>query len=170
MNQLRSPDAAGGMNKRLPPIAVVVGLAGLLPFLGCGFGTLAFHDPVQAARALTALIAYGAVILSFLGAVHWGLALADETGLAEASRYGLGVLPALLGWVALLAMADALPRVALLLLAFGFIAVMAAEQRAALRGLVPPSYLALRWVLSTVVLVVLLGVLVMRVAGLHVGG
>ena len=158
------------MNKRLPPIAVVVGLAGLLPFLGCGFGTLAFRDPAPAARALDALIAYGAVILSFLGAVHWGLALADETGLAEAPRFGLGVVPALLGWVALLAAYDGLPNLALVLLAIGFIGVMAAEQRGAIRGLVPPSYLALRWVLSAVVLLVLLGVLVMRVAGLHVGG
>ena len=157
------------MNKRLPPIAVVVGLAGLLPFLGCGVGALAFRDPAQAARSLAALVAYGAVILSFLGAVHWGLALADDTGLAEASRYGLGVLPALLGWVALLAMTEAYPNVALALLAVGFAGVMATEQRAAIRGLLPTSYLALRWVLSVVTVVVLVGVLILRIAGLHLG-
>ena len=158
------------MNRRLPPLAVALGLLGLLPFLAGGFGALAFRDPLRAASALQALIAYGAVILSFLGAVHWGLALEDDTGLAGVSRLGLGVVPALIGWVALLAAADAMADVALVLLALGFGATIAVEQRGATRGLVPPAYLGLRWVLSVVVLLVLLAVLVLRLAGLHVRG
>lgn len=154
--------------RRLPPIALALGLLGLLPFIAGGLGSLAFRDPLRAARALEALIAYGAVILSFLGAVHWGLALEEETGLAQGARYGLGVVPALVGWVALLAQIDAMPDVALVLLALGFAATIGVEQRAATRGLVMPAYVGLRWVLSVVVLLVLLGVLVMRVAGLHV--
>ena len=156
------------MKRRLPPIAIALGLLGLLPFLAGGFGALAFRDPVRAARALEALIAYGAVILSFLGAVHWGLALEEETGLGQGARYGLGVVPALIGWVALLAQADAMADVALALLATGFAATIAVEQRGAMRGLVMPAYVALRWVLTVVVLLVLLGVLVMRLAGRHV--
>lgn len=156
------------MTRRLPPLAIALGLLGLLPFLAGGAGALAFRDPVRAARALEALIAYGAVILSFLGAVHWGLALEEETGLGRNARYGLGVVPALIGWVALLAEADAMADVALVLLSLGFGATIAVEQRGSMRGLVMPSYVALRWVLSVVVLLVLLGVLVMRLAGRHI--
>ena len=158
------------MKRRLPSIAVIVGLLGLLPFLAGGLGAAAFRHPLQAGRALEALIAYGAVILSFLGAVHWGIALEDDTGLADLARFGLGVVPALIGWVALLAETDGLADAALVLLVLGFGATMAVEQRGATRGLVPPAYLGLRWVLSVVVLLGLLAVLVLRVAGLHVGG
>ena len=55
----------------------------------------------QQAQALFALLAYGATILSFLGAIHWGLALHDP---AEPPRWMLvwGVVPSLLAWGALL--------------------------------------------------------------------
>lgn len=55
----------------------------------------------QQAQALFALLAYGATILSFLGAIHWGLALQEP---AEPPRWMLvwGVVPSLLAWGALL--------------------------------------------------------------------
>ena len=162
---MRPPGDGAGMSRRLPPIAIALGLLGLLPFLAGGFGAVGFREPMRAARALEALIAYGAVILSFLGAVHWGIALEDDTGLARVSRYGLGVVPALVGWVALLGAAETMADVALAVLALGFGATIAVEQRGATRGLVPLGYLGLRWVLSVVVVVVLVAVLVMRLVG-----
>ncbi|WP_431269434.1 DUF3429 domain-containing protein [Dankookia sp. P2] len=96
--------------------------------------------------ALYALAAYGAVILSFLGAVHWGLALrapAAEAA-AMAPRLGLGVVPSLVGWVALLLP----PLPGLSMLALGILGTAAVETAAARRGLVPPAYLRLRWILS----------------------
>ena len=51
-----------------------MGLAGLLPFAVSALGSFAAPDSWQG-FAERALIAYGAVILGFLGAVHWGLAL-----------------------------------------------------------------------------------------------
>lgn len=52
-------------------------------------------------QALFALLAYGATILSFLGAIHWGLALRDRID-PSASMLAWGVVPSLLAWVALL--------------------------------------------------------------------
>ena len=156
------------MRRNLPPLAIVLGLGGLIPFLACGFGAVAFHDPVREARAVAALVAYGAVILSFLGAVHWGFALEDQTRLADGARLGFGVLPALLGWVAVLATLAERGGLALALLVFGFAATMGVEQRGAIRGLLPPGYLGLRWTLSVVVVLVLAAVLVMHLAGLRV--
>jgi hypothetical protein len=155
------------MKRRLPPLALLLGLLGLVPFLAGGLGAVSWSNPLNATRALGGLIAYGAVILSFLGAVHWGLALEDEVGLAEGARLGLGVLPALLGWAALLALLENQPSIALAVLILGFVGTLAAEHRGGRRGVVPRAYLSLRWVLSVVVILVLAAVLVMRLAGLH---
>lgn len=131
------------MDAALPAPARLLGPAGLIPFLG-----LAASAWGGAGWAPPALAAYGATILAFLGAVHWGLALrAPAAEQASAwPRLGLGVLPALLGWAALL-----LPAApGLLLLAFGLLATAAVETLAARRGLLPPAYLRLRWLLSAV--------------------
>ena len=58
----------------MPLLAIVLGVAGLIPFIVCGLGAVSV-DAVSSARMMTALIGYGAVILSFLGGVHWGFAL-----------------------------------------------------------------------------------------------
>lgn len=125
--------------------AWLIGLAGLLPFAATALGSFAAPDSWQG-FAEGALIAYGAVILSFLGAVHWGLALRappEEAAMGPA-RLMLGVVPALLGWLALL-----LPDVfALTLLALSILGTAGVEQWARGRGLVPGDYLLLRWVLS----------------------
>ena len=156
------------MRRRLPFTAILLGLCGLIPFLACGFGAVWVLQPVNAARLLAALVTYGAVILSFLGAVHWGAVLEDEVGLADRPRLVLGILPALIAWASLLVFLEDQTDLALALLVAGFLGVIVAEQRAARRALIPRGYLALRWVLTIVVVAVLLSVLVIRAAGLHV--
>ncbi len=156
--------------KRLPVLAILLGVGGLVPFLGMTVGILFFPAAVPVPRLVPALIDYGAVILSFLGAVHWGLALAgDPLGVpaqprALRLRLGLGVLPALVGWAALLVLLVGRPLPALLLLAAGFALVSVAEVRARRHGLMPPGYLSMRHLLSAVVLLCLLAVLVARLA------
>jgi hypothetical protein len=125
----------------LPAPARLLGPAGLIPFAGLALGIWAGWP-----AAGPALAAYGATILAFLGAVHWGLALhatPAEQGAAW-GRLGLGVVPALIAWVALL-----LPLAAGLgLLALAILATAAAEEAASRAGLVPRAYMALRWLLS----------------------
>jgi hypothetical protein len=86
-----------------------LGFAGLLPFiagaLAVSLGPPAWHD-----AALRALIAYAAVIVSFLGGIHWGLRAGAENDRARL----WGVVPSLLAWPMLLVNA---PRWALLGLA-----------------------------------------------------
>ena len=99
---------------RPPNLATVLGYAGLLPF---GALALALWWPgsVHQAPLAFALLAYGASIASFLGAIHWGLAMRD--GVEGAPLYLWGVIPSLLAWVALLApLAGGLLMLALLLL------------------------------------------------------
>lgn len=156
------------MTRPLPTFAILLGLGGLVPFAGCGLGALS-PDPELAERALLALVAYGAVILAFLGGVHWGFALEDSgttpTVRVQRLRFGLGVLPSLLGWTALLVTFLGFPLLALVLLMVGVIGTTLVEARAARGGLMPQSYMRLRWALSAVVLVCLAGVCLVRALG-----
>ncbi len=156
--------------RRLPPVAIALGIAGLIPFIGCGWGTLALPAP-DSERFLTALLGYGAVILAFLGAVHWGFVLEtpDPEGAATRAidrvRLVLGVVPALIAWVALLMPLLPSPEAGLAVLIVGHLATVVTEAQLRRRGLMPPGYMWLRWGLSIVVVVVLVTVLALRLVG-----
>ena len=159
------------MNRSVPLAAVLLGIAGLIPFFACALGTLGLRD-ADALRVLSALIGYGAVILAFLGGVHWGFGLPtpDAPGTREAQRLRLclGVLPSLIGWLALVLPLVAAPDLGLAALILGFIGTMVLETEAHRRGLIGSSYLWLRWSLSAAVVVILVAVLAGRLAGVHI--
>lgn len=161
------------MNARLHPAAIVLGLVGLVPFVALGIAALSTNDPLAADRYLLALIAYGAVTLAFLGGVHWGFVLhpgALPEGMSpeerrDATRLGLGTLPSLIGFAALLMPLLAIPNVGLVVLIVGYLATLITETQFRRRQLMPGGYLVLRWVLSIVVLLVLAAVLAVRLIG-----
>jgi len=148
--------------------AILLGLLGLLGFVGCGLIAMV-EDPTKA-WGLNALIAYAAVMLSFLGAVHWGLALGGSTATRRVQRlrYTLGVLPALIGWVALLLPMFVPPWTSLVLLIAGFIAGMVVEARWAHLRYTSGRHTWLHWLVTVVVVAVLGCVLVMRLLGAHI--
>lgn len=105
-----------GRDAAAPRAAAWMGYLGLLPFLAGAIGMWA-----GMAGAGTWLAAYGAVILSFVGAIHWGAAAGR--GQYAPLPYALSVVPALIGWAALL-----LPLgTGLVLLAIAFAAWRIAE-------------------------------------------
>ena len=118
-----------------------LGLGGLLPFAAGAFAVVTH----QGDWALPALIAYGACILSFLGAVHWGWVIgpggvAAKPGLPVARTLLLGVVPSLVAWVALLLPAEQ----GLGLLIIGLASWYLYEQRILGVAVVGALYLALR--------------------------
>jgi len=134
-----------------PAAARILGLAGLIPFWALA---LAPRFDINPPQLQPALIGYAAVILSFVGALHWGLAAArDNTDrrLPAWRSYGYSVVPALVAWVALL-----LPyRDALMLLSLAFIGAMLADQRW-LGGLgLPVWFVPLRTIISVLVIIAL---------------
>ena len=159
------------MTPRLPLLAILLSVAGLLPFIGCGLAALGL-DELYAQHMLWALMAYGAVVLSFVGGMHWGLALApgavEQGGRSERWRLLFGVMPSLLGWAALLAPLALPTWTGLCVLIAGFLATMIAEAQAGRRGLVPHHYIWLRWGLTLVVVAMLVTVLTLRLLGQHV--
>lgn len=86
----------------VPTWATRLGYAGLLPFVAlAAWIHLASAD--QRAFPVQALLGYGATIASFLGAIHWGLAMrSEQLGDTAARDYVWGVVPSLVAWGALL--------------------------------------------------------------------
>ncbi len=147
----------------LPKLAYLLGAAGLVPFIGCGIAAVspgAWHG-----LALQALIAYGAVILAFLGGVHWGFALQPGQSVLVRSRLALGVVPSLVGWVAVVVAPVVSAELALVLLILGLFGTIATERSWARKGLLPGGYMVLRWALSVVVVITLTTVLGLRLIG-----
>jgi hypothetical protein len=162
-------DSAGTMphevpEYRLPPMAIVLSVAGLIPFIICSL--FAARSSVEGGNeGLLALISYGAVILSFIGAVHWGFVLEGEKQPIERGRLSLAVVPALIGWsAALLAIWHHAP-LGLVLLIAGYIAAVVVEGRGRRYDLVPRSYLFMRWGLTIIVVALMTTVLVLRLLG-----
>jgi len=155
------------MPHRLPFLAVVLGLAGIMPFILCGLEATAANS-VASAIAAQLLVAYGAIILAFLGGVHWGFTLAAPSDVAEQQRLVGGVLPAILGWLIVGAsLYSQMPVLALLLLIGCFIAGAAAEWHGHGLGLVPGGYIALRIGITVAVVAILTVVTVLRLVGAH---
>jgi hypothetical protein len=87
----------------LPQAALVLGAAGLLPFLALStqVATRFPFGPQMTGPALYALLIYGAVILSFLGGIQWGLAVNSADRSDAWRRYGFSVLPSFVAWAGL---------------------------------------------------------------------
>jgi hypothetical protein len=144
------PAAAG--QSTVPPAALWLGIAGLLPFVAGTLGVWLL-PPFWAGEALDAQCFYGAVILSFLGAVHWGLSIGGfgPGPAADWRRLAWSVVPALFGWAAQLL--SEVPSFVTLIL--GFAGVLCGDIAAARRGFAPAWYPVLRWPLTAVVILAL---------------
>lgn len=85
-----------------PRHATWLGYAGLLPFVGLA-AAANLAPPPWAAHATTGLLAYGTSILSFMGAIHWGLAMRGGEDMPQSvanMRLLWGVTPSLVAWIA----------------------------------------------------------------------
>lgn len=82
------------------PWARRLGFLGLIPFVILA-AALWVKQPGDWPLAKVALVGYGATISSFLGAIHWGLVMRDGPDQSAPSLLW-GVVPSLLGWMALL--------------------------------------------------------------------
>ncbi len=90
-------------NSEPSPLARYLCYSGLVPFALLAAALWALPADAQALvhrLVATALVGYGAVIASFLGGVHWGIAGQLPQHGAK-FHYVWGVVPSLLGWVVL---------------------------------------------------------------------
>lgn len=113
----------------LPSIVRMLGYAGLIPFIGLAF-IVQLADSPNDLIALESLVAYGAVIVSFLGALHWGacfktIGTSTQNRWLDHSVWIWGIMPALIAWLAI----HIFIPLALLLLAATLIVQRAIDQR-----------------------------------------
>ncbi len=136
----------------------MLGWGGAFPFVALALAAWAAPTPLHLVAEL-ALILYGAVILSFLGAVHWGWTLRGDDS-PDARALIWGITPSLIAWIAgLLVMVDP-PAYALGLLIIGFFGAWRADRRTAF----PAWYLRLRKALTFTVILALAAGLAASVA------
>jgi hypothetical protein len=136
----------------IPSAALWLGVAGLIPFVGCAT-EIALGWPLPPkfiGPALYAIQLYGAVILSFMGGVQWGLAvhdiISDTTHGSAWRRYGISVLPAFAAWAGLWVGG----RNGLLTVAAGLALLLAYDMWTVARGEAPAWYARLRAGLTAV--------------------
>ena len=128
-------------NASSPDMPKFLGWAGLIPF---GLAALGTHSGIDTLILYGFLggTAYGAVILSFLGAVHWGLSMQDDR---SPYWYVWSITPALFGFASLLLFDVEMRIVALIPL---FALAWTVDRKAANHGLIPNWYMRLRSMLT----------------------
>ena len=141
----------------IPRSALLLGLAGLLPF-AWGAATVLYPALAHLTAPLgdrfaggPVLVAYGTVILCFLSGALWGFATKAETTLAIRS-YGLSVLPAL--WAFFFVAGTISQSISALLV--GFLVLITLDLQFTLWKLVPPWWMRLRILLTIGVIAALL--------------
>jgi hypothetical protein len=140
-------------DRRIPRSALLLGLAGLIPFLWSAATHLSPALSGWAGQWMLPMflgayvgLTYGTVILSFMSGVLWGFATRAE-GREAAVAYTLSVIPAL--WVFFM-VTDASAN-STIYLAAGFVGLLFLDAMFSAWGLAPRWWLRLRVMLTVVV-------------------
>ena len=139
---------------KIPVNTVWLGVLGVIPFAASS-AVAVLASPQISAHGESALLVYGAVILSFLGGILWGriLAFASVQAVSNETRSLIvSIVPPLIGWIAVLIG----PRLGLPTLAIAFLLMLATDLIFAKCSLVPAWYPKLRVPLTLTVIPLLL--------------
>jgi hypothetical protein len=139
---------------RIPRPALLLGLAGLVPFLWSAATHLSPALSSWAAQVLSPMflgayvgLTWGTVVLAFMSGVLWGFATKAE-GREATVAYTLSVIPALWGFVMVSDASD----ISAIFLAAGFVGLLLLDAMFAAWGLAPRWWLRLRVMLTVVAL------------------
>jgi len=144
---------------RAPLAATIIGWAGVIPFVVGAVGPIAIPDIGFAAFVALATSVYGALVLSFLGGIRWGMAMGPLYGSERNQGFLLSALPPAAAWVAL--MLPHYQQIAVLIAAFLLQAWL--DVRAVGEGRAPVWFAPLRIRLTAAAVVALLVTLVVEV-------
>ena len=129
---------------RVETMGMRLGYLGLIPFMVGAVTALLSQELVS--LAFQAFILYSLAILSFMGGVHWGLALI--TGTRQSTRLLISVVPVVAAWICLIALPAPLT---LAVLGGGFIAQWFIDRPILAELPIPSWYLEMRPRLAYVV-------------------
>lgn len=133
----------------IPLFALLLGLGGLIPFVALAIASIV--DPIRTAVWVASVMSYGAIILSFVGALHWAFAMtaSELTDRRRRATYAWSVAPALIGWAAILVL-PFWATVSAIMLVAGFWLHYLQDRRLARLINIPGWYLPLRFILTCV--------------------
>ena len=114
-----------------------LGYLGLIPFLAGAVTALLSEELVS--LAFQAFILYSLAILSFMGGIHWGLALI--IGTRQSTRLLISVVPVIVAWICMIALPATLT---LAVLGGGFIAQWFIDRPILAELPIPSWYLEMR--------------------------
>lgn len=129
---------------RVETMGVRLGYLGLTPFVIGAVTALLSQELVS--LAFQAFVLYSIAILSFMGGVHWGLALI--TGTRQSTRLLISVVPVVAAWICLIALPV---PITLAVLGGGFIAQWFIDRPILAELPIPSWYLEMRPRLAYVV-------------------
>ena len=133
-------------------VAILLAVAGLVPFVAM-LGLLLMDNKHF---YFSGLVSYGAIILSFLGAINWGIALAGKTDSPSNQQlYLWGVIPPLVAWSALIFQQS----IGLKILIASYIIHLLVDRWMSIKLKLPTWYLNLRLGLSLSVTSILIAAL-----------
>lgn len=115
---------------------ILIGYLGLIPFL---ISSIAIWVSAYQDLAYNSLAIYGCVILTFVGAVHWGIGITQTQKKQLKTRFIFSIAPSLVSWLVLLIAHE----YALLILAFSFTVSWLIE-RSSFAEILPKWYVKLR--------------------------
>lgn len=101
---------------KIPGAALVLGLAGLIPFFAAAAAQWVSIPLLAPDTGLRLAITYGAIILSFLGGIRWGTAIGPYDSGRQTVEFSASVLGSLAGLAA--AFLPGIPALALLIAGF----------------------------------------------------
>jgi len=134
----------------IPKTALALGYGGLIPFVTLSVATwlLTSNWLVQAHEAL---LLYASIILTFMGAIHWGVAM-SKSPFPSKLQLSFSVIPALIAWFAFFTTQSI--NYAILYISFASLCLI--DSMASRRGDLPDWYPKLRVPLTTVVVISLI--------------
>ena len=140
---------------RFPIITAFIGAGGLIPFLWLAIAinnpSMYFHQ-----YALELITSYSAIILSFLGGIHWGLIMPQIFKTSGRNLLLISIIPPIVGWIAL-----ALdPMQCLWVLISAFVGEIIVDFLWCKREIIPRWYLKLRIPLTILVCLSLLATMI----------
>ena len=143
-------------NEKIP---IILGYSGLIPFITFSIGS--WLPSPYSSYSETIIITYAAIILSFMGAIHWGAAMSNKE--TRHNRYYLtSIIPALAAWLSLL-----VPEIfSLFILVTGFALLISYDIAVEKPQGFPAWYIPIRIRLTIIVLLCLASALLSRVTPL----
>ena len=136
---------------KVPRIPLLLAMGGVIPFITFSLGIWFFNDNLKLV-SLYYLLNYSVIIVTFLGAIYWGAAM--EKGEKNFKPYVISIIPALLCWFVFMGFFSNYILI-LIFFIFAFFFMYLVDMKYVRSNFFPTWYLALRKIVSVIVLLCL---------------